>query len=118
MSDLGCIQDLFDVKTVDRHATFQMFYNYDMPLGLGDVSAHVADYINGQILYPPGIHTLPCDSVVLSTKGMKCISKPLISRFDRDLVYVTESDILQCTSSEPRLQETISTCSLVLLPLS
>ena len=53
MSHFGHAQDLSEVKPADRNATFKTFCNCEMPLGLRDVFAHVADYIQGQILSPP-----------------------------------------------------------------
>lgn len=58
MSRFGHIQNVFDVKPMDRRTTFKTFCNYEMPLGLRGGFAHMADYISSQILYPPGIHTL------------------------------------------------------------
>lgn len=82
MSNFGHIQDLFDVKSMDRNATFKTFYNCEMPAFQEMFFAHMTDYISGQILYPPGIHTLPCDFAVLPTKEAKYISPPLDSEFD------------------------------------
>lgn len=50
MSNFGHDQDLSDAKPMDRNSTFKTFYHCDMPLGLSDVFAHMADYIHGQIL--------------------------------------------------------------------
>lgn len=50
MSNFGHTQDLFDVKSVDRNATFKTFCDCEMHVGLGDVFCPHDYYISGQIL--------------------------------------------------------------------